>query len=646
MRLAIDIETYSSFDLTKTGVYKYVEAPDFEVLMLAYDYGDDRAGVIDFSAPGDVWDMVKADLLDQDIIKTAWNANFERVCLAKFLGDAMPPQQWECSMVKAAYCGLPFGLDAASKVLNLTETKDSAGKMLIKYFSMPCKPTKINGGRTRNLPHHSPEKWNAFKAYCLQDVRTEQAVLEKLESFKIPNAEKELWDLDQRINDKGVLIDLQFAKAAIAVDESVKSDLIKKAIEITGLENPNSVGQLKDWLEVETGEYVYGLTKKDLPELMQSTNSPEAKEVLSIRQQLAKSSVKKYAAMISCACDDGRARGLFQFYGANRTGRWSGRLIQLQNLPQNHMANLELARDVVGSVDAPGLYPLFDNIPDVLSQLIRTAFIAPPGLSFLVADFSAIEARVIAWLAGEKWRLDVFAGHGKIYEASAAKMFRIPIEEITKGSTWRQRGKVAELALGYQGGPGALKAMGAIEMGITEDELKPIVAAWRRENPAIVGLWYRMQSAAIDCLLSGERVDVAKGVAFETHKGFLQMLLPSGRKLNYPRAKVIDGKYGPAVVYQGVDQATKRWSNTDTYGGKLVENCIQAIARDCLGEAMLRLDKAGYGIVMTVHDEVVIEYDEANLHDVIKIMSEPIKWAPGLSLKADGFTTKFYKKDD
>lgn len=641
--LAIDIETYSSNDLIKGGVYKYVEAPDFEVLMAAYSID---GGEVMIAVGEELADIMDA-LVDPNIKKTAFNANFERVCLQKYLRMDLPVEQWECTMVKAAYCGLPLGLDAVAKVLKLENQKDATGKALIKYFSMPCKPTKVNGGRTRNLPGHAPEKWEQFKSYCKQDVRVELAIREKLNFVQIPSTEVQLWQLDQQINDRGVLVDMDFVRQAIRLDELNQQQLTAEAVQLTGLSNPNSATQLKSWLSEATESEVTSLKKEAIPELLSACGDATVQRVLNIRQELSKTSVKKYIAMQNCVCADGRVRGLLQFYGANRTGRWAGRLVQVQNLPQNHIPDLELARSVVKSGDLELVDMAFGNVPDTLSQLIRTAFVAKEGHRFIVADFSAIEARVIAWLAGEKWRIDVFNSHGKIYEASASQMFKVPIEQITKGSPLRQKGKVAELALGYQGGPGALINMGALKMGIEEDELPKLVRMWRDANKAICSLWSKVQNAAINCVAGDGLVQIMHGIQFKMEKGALWVTLPSGRRLGYIGAKLVPGEFGDALQYMGMDQTTKQWKPIASYGGKLVENLVQAIARDCLAVKMLELEAAGYRLVMHVHDEVVLEHPtgSGSCEEVNRIMGTPISWAKGLPLRADSYETTFYKKD-
>ncbi|MCT4686060.1 DNA polymerase [Vallitalea sp.] len=653
--LAIDIETYSSEDITKVGVYKYVDSPDFEILLFAYAFDDEPVQIIDLAQDGELPQEVIDALTDKNILKTAYNAQFERICIDKFfyLGEGYSVEQWECTMVKASMLGMPLGLDKVAKVLNLQNQKMKAGKALINYFSKPCKPTKKNGGRTRNLPHHDIEKWNTFKSYCKQDVEVERDIRNKIKFFIIPESEKQMWYLDQNINDMGIKLNTQLIKNAISMNNTYTDRLINQLKEITGVDNPNSVAQLKKWILDITGIEVKSLSKTAIPELLEKAQNEDLRQVLTIRQKLAKTSVKKYEAMDRAICTDGRVRGLLQFYGANRTGRWAGRLVQVQNLPKNKIPDLDLARNIVLDNDLDLLEILYGNVPGILSQLVRTAFIASNGCRFIVADFSAIEARVIAWLAGEKWRMDVFATHGKIYEASASQMFHVPIETIAKGHenyALRAKGKIAELALGYQGGPGALMAMGALDMGIGEDELPVIVNAWRNANKAIVRLWKTIGNAAIKAVEEKVPVRIQYGITFYYRKGFLFVRLPSGRDLAYMRASVeIDPTYGSKrIVYEGMDQTSKQWKRITTYGGKLTENIIQAIARDCLSETMIRLDKFGYKTVMHVHDEVILDTpynDEYSMDEVLDIMSEPIEWATGLLLKGDGYETEYYLKD-
>ena len=647
--VSIDIETYSSVDLKTSGVYKYIESPDFTILMLAYAVDNGEVQIVDFASGECLTDELSNFFEYPELCTfTAHNASFERLCINRFYMLDIPASSWSCNMVKCAMLGLPMALEQVAKVLRLPEQKDTEGKALIRYFCLPCKPTKANGLRTRNLPEHAPEKWQKFLSYCKQDVETERAIRNKIAFFEIPDTEIALYNLDQKINDTGVLLDPVLINNALYIDTNYRERLKAEAIEITGLANPNSAAQLKKWIADETDTAVDGLKKDDVLQLLKDVDNETVERMLYIRQEMSKTSVKKYVAMTKTLCADERVRGLLQFYGAGRTGRWAGRLIQVQNLPRIELKDLDLARTLVRKNDAEGLELLFGNVPDTLSQLIRTAFIASPGCRLIVSDFSAIEARVIAWLAGEKWRLEVFNTHGKIYEASAAQMFKVPIESITKGNPLRQKGKISELALGYQGGPGALEKMGALKMGLTEDELQPLVTAWRNANPAIVRLWADMGAAAIDAVENGERVLLHHGVAFFVQKGVLFMELPSGRRLSYMCPKLKTGKFGGmALTYQGMDQTTKQWCTLDTYGGKLVENCVQAIARDCLADAMLRLDAAGYKIVMHVHDEVVLEVldNAGTLAEVDEIMSAEIMWAKGLPLTAEGFETSYYKKD-
>ncbi len=645
--LGIDIETYSSGDLMKSGVYKYVQADDFTILLFAYSVDNGPVQVLDIESGDQLPADILSALTDPAVLKTAYNANFERTAIAKHFGIELDPNQWECTMAKSSMMGLPLGLESAAKALKLQQEKSTEGKNLIRYFSIPCKPTKTNGQRTRNLPEHDLEKWNKFKEYCRQDVVVEQAIREKLHWFYIPAAEKKLWSLDQKINDKGVLLDPPFVKNAIRFDLDFAERLSTEAIKLTGLDNPNSVSQLKAWMQEATGEEIASLSKETVPVLLKNTNNETAKRVLEIRQEMSKTSVKKYLAMSKAICADCRVRGLLQYYGANRTGRWAGRLVQVQNLPQNHLNDLALARQLVREGDSDMLEMLFGNVPDTLSQLIRTSFIAPKDHRFIVADFAAIEARVIAWLAGEAWRLNVFATHGKIYEASASQMFKVPIESITKGSPLRQKGKVSELALGYQGGPNALITMGALKMGLLEEELPKLVKMWRNANKKIVEYWYEVEAAAI-AAINGEPNSIKHGIKFFMERGVLFIELPSKRRLAYLRPKVAMGKFvSMAITYEGMSQTTKQWTRQDTYGGKLVENIVQAVARDCLADAMLRVDAAGYPIVMHVHDEIVMEVKNGfgSLEEVNKIMGQTIPWAKGLPLRADSYETEFYKKD-
>ena len=645
--LFIDVETFSSVDLKASGLYKYVMSPDFEILLISYAFDKDEVKSIDLASGETMPEEFEEALLDDNVIKHAHNAAFERVCF-KRIGYDIPASEWECTMVKAAYCGLPLSLADVSKALDLNTKKAATGKALIKYFSCPCKPTRINGMRSRNMPFHNIDRWQEYKAYNIDDTKAEQEIYYMLQKYEIPAAEKELYVLDQKINDAGILIDMAFVKNAIEIDEQHSQLLSAKVSERYGINNPNSTAQLKEWLKDVTGSEIDSLTKGDMPALIKEHNGDtDISFVLKARQQLSKTSIKKYVAMISCAGADNKARGLFQFYGANRTGRWAGRLIQLQNLPQNHLASLEDVREYVRSNKRSVLEILYDDMPSVLSQLIRTAFI-PSCTSFVVSDFSAIEARVISWLAGEEWRLEVFKTHGKIYEATAARMFSIPIEMVTKGSDLRQKGKVAELALGYQGSLNALKRMGGEAMGLSDGEMMNIVRKWRTANPSIVDFWNDVDNCAKTAIIRNSKVvSEYQGLEFESDGMFLTIKLPSGRKLFYYKPRLKAGKGNTtSISYQGVIQETKTWGEIDTYGGKITENIVQAIARDLLAESMLKVDKAGYDIVMHVHDEIVVDTSDKNaLTTICNIMGEDISWAPGLPLKADGFITNFYKKD-
>ncbi|MFZ5817261.1 MAG: DNA polymerase, partial [Bacillota bacterium] len=570
MTLAIDLETYSSADLTKTGVYGYTQAPDFEILLLAYAWDDGPVEVIDLAQGEAIPAGVLAALTDTAVLKTAWNAQFERTALARHLGQAMPPEQWRCSMVHSYTLGLPGSLDLAAKAVGVEVQKDSAGSALIRFFCRPCKPTKTNGGRTRNLPQHDPEKWAQFVAYCRQDVEVERAVRTRMQSMPVPEIEQMLWELDQRINDFGVRVDQELVAQAVACDQVYSQRLVAEAAQVTGLDNPNSVAQLKRWVEERAGEELDSLDKEAVKSLLKRTDDDAVRQALSLRQEMAKASVAKYQAIQQAVCPDGRVRGLLQFYGASRTGRWAGRLVQVQNLPRNSLVDLDVARGLLRDGFFDALELLYDAVPDVLSQLVRTAFVPSPGHRLIVADFSAIEARVIAWLAGEQWRLDVFSTHGKIYEASAAQMFGVPVESIDKHSPLRQKGKIAELALGYQGGPGALINMGALEMGLQEDELPDLVQAWRAANPRIVQFWYDVGRAALEAVQQRTTVRLQHGLSFIYGSGILRIQLPSGRHLCYVRPRIeMDPAYGrPGLTYEGQNQG--RWVRERTYGGKLV----------------------------------------------------------------------------
>ena len=652
-KLHLDIETYSSVDITTCGSYKYFESLDFEILMIAYAFDEEPVRILDIArGRGDFFTFTSNFILKYpDLELHAHNANFERNAFRTY-GIETPIERWHCSAVKAGYCGLPLSLDGASKALQLGDKGKSAdGKALIKYFSCPVKPTKINGMRTRNHPHHDTEKWERFKDYCMQDVEAEREIGRKLQAYEITETERLIYLLDQKINDKGILIDLVMAKNAYDIDNRFSAELYTQVKELTGLDNPNSPAQLKNWLQDKTGFEIPSLAKGLLPDLVKEAKSPEVSKVIGLRQMMSKTSTKKYLAMLNCACNDNRAHGLFQFYGANRTGRWAGRLIQMQNLPQNHLEDLEDARAVIASGDYDLTTLLYDDIPSMLSQLIRTAFVAKEGYTFAVADFSAIEARVIAWLAKEQWRMKVFNTHGKIYEASASKMFNVPIEAVTKGSDLRAKGKVAELALGYQGAIGALKTMGGEKMGLSDPEMEMIVKRWRTANPAIVALWADLESCAMRAIQYKKKVvSIHKGLIFDCDDMALTIELPSGRKLFYQSPSFTENQWGrKSIRYKGMDQTTKQWTYVDTYGGKLTENVIQAIARDLLADSMLRVDAAGYDIVMHVHDEVVVEVPlddaEDDLNNICAAMGEEVSWAKGLPLTADGYLTPFYKKD-
>lgn len=646
--LSVDIETYSSADIRTTGAYKYAEAEDFEILIIAYSLDGSEVKSIDmYDIDESLYKEFKLALLDSDVTKYAFNANFERTCLARHFKQSMPPNEWVCTMVNATRLGLPASLDKVGEVLNLQDQKDKSGKNLINYFSKPCKPTKTNGGRKRNLPEHDKEKWQMFVDYCVRDVEVEMNVADKIKDFHVPTIEQRFWTVDQHINDRGIRLAEDLMLGANELDKISKAELLKQATLLTGLENPNSPTQLLAWFNTEQGIDIPNLQKKTVQEYVNKTTD-KAKQMLEIRLQMSKTSVKKYNKMHDMMCSDKRVRGLFQFYGAG-TGRWAGRGVQLQNLTKHYISDTELdiARDLIKQQDFESLELLLDVHPqDLLSQLVRTTFTAEEGFELAVSDFSAIEARVIAWFAGEQWRLDVFNTHGKIYEASAAQMFNVPVESITKGDPLRQKGKVSELALGYQGGPGALKAMGALEMGLDEEELKPLVESWRAANPNIVDFWKGCQNAAIQTVKTRTEHHT-HGLKFYVKKGFLMIELPSGRALAYPKAKLGQNSWGSDVVeFMGLD-LNRRWTTLKTYGGKLVENIVQATARDLLAISLLRIEEAGYKTVGHVHDEVIIEIPKGSngLEEIEKLMSQPVSWAKGLNLNSDGFTSPFYMKD-
>ncbi|HBA50149.1 MAG TPA: hypothetical protein DCZ91_20620 [Lachnospiraceae bacterium] len=642
--LGIDIETFSDVDLIKCGVYAYADSPAFEVLLFAYSFDGEETQIIDLAQGETIPAEVESAIFDDSITKTAFNANFERTCLSRHFGTKLSPGSWHCSAVQAAMLALPRSLEDVGAVLGLDKQKMKEGKELIRYFCVPCKPTKANGGRTRNLPYHAPEKWELFKTYCKRDVDVEKAIRQKLNNFPIPESEMEMYRLDQEINDRGVLVDLELVHQAISCESLHKEIVTKRAYELTGLENPNSVAQIKGWL-TGRGMEIDSLSKKAVADLIKETDG-EVEELLKLRLLMAKTSVKKYEAMERSVCKDGRVHGLLQFYGANRTGRWAGRLVQVQNLPQNHIVDLELARNLVKQGRFEDVELFYDSTPNVLSELIRTAFIPKQGCRFLVADFSAIEARVLAWLSGEQWRLDVFASHGKIYEASASAMFHVPIEEITKGSPLRQKGKISELALGYGGSVGALTSMGALNMGLAEEELSPLVSTWRNANPHITQFWWDVDVAAIKTVTEKRETRVGR-ITFFYQSGILFAMLPSGRKLAYVKPRMAVNKFGRnGLTYEGIGESGK-WGRIETYGPKLVENIVQGTARDLLAEAMLRLKKRGYQIVMHIHDEVVLEVPDgvSSVEEVCSIMAEQPDWAVGLPLRADGYECAFYKKD-
>lgn len=643
--LSIDLETYSDQPLAKTGVYRYVESPDFEILLFAYSVDGSPVRQIDLACGEKIPSEILSALEDETVTKWAFNANFERICLSRFLGyptgDYLEPDSWKCSMVWAAYMGLPLSLEGAGAVLGLEKQKLTEGKDLIKYFCQPCAPTKSNGQRTRNLPKHAPDKWLAFKRYNIRDVETEMSIQARLSKYPVPDGVWEEYHLDQEINDRGVGLDMELVRQAIQMDGRSRSELTQAMKELTSLDNPNSVQQMKQWL-ADNGVETDTLGKKAVAELLK-TAPPELQKVLTLRQQLAKSSVKKYQAMETAICADDRARGMFQFYGANRTGRWAGRIIQMQNLPQNHLDDLSEARGLVRAGGFDALEMLYEDVPDTLSQLIRTAFVPQENRKFIVADFSAIEARVIAWLAGEKWRQDVFAEGKDIYCASASQMFGVPVEKHGVNGHLRQKGKIAELALGYGGSVGALKAMGALEMGLSEDELPALVSAWRQANPKIVQFWWAVDRAVMDAV-TRKTTTKTHGIIFSARNGMLFITLPSGRSLAYVKPKIGENRFGgDCITYEGVG-GTKKWERIDSYGPKFVENIVQATSRDILCYAMKTLRCCS--IVMHIHDEVVIEADRRmSLQAVCDQMGRTPPWANGLQLRADGYETDFYKKD-
>ena len=651
----IDIETYSSVDLKTCGAYKYIASRDFEILIVGYAINDGPVISIDLAQGESLPEEFEEALFDPNYRKHAHNAVFERLSF-KRIGYDVPAEEWYCTAVKAAYTGLPLSLDQVSKVLDLQDKKLDTGKSLIKYFSCPCKPTKVNGGRTRNYPWHAPEKWEMYKEYNRYDVLAEREIHYRLLQYDIPAVERELYIVDQDINDHGILIDSTLAKSAINIDEEYSEVLMTQARALTHLDNPKSSPQMCKWLSLKTGDSITSLAKDVLPGLIkQYSNNPDVKEALILRQKLAKSSIKKYYAMINCATSDNRVRGTFQFYGANRTGRWAGRLLQLQNLSKNHLDDIDTPRGLVRIRDWDAIEMLYDDVPDILSQLVRTAIVAPENKILAVCDFSAIEARVISWLAEEDWRMDVFRGDGKIYEAAGARMFNVPISAITKTSPLRQKAKIAELALGYQGHLGAMKRMGGENMGLSDAEMTSIVRKWRDANPKIVELWAEVEDCAMEAVRYHRQVvGTSRDLIFDCNDEVLTITLPSGRALFYRNPQIKEKAKGRTTIkslfYEGLNQETKQWTLLDTYGGKLVENIVQAIARDLLAFSLINLHKTGYAITMHVHDEIIAEIDydgsEQKVYDqMATLMGQAPSWASDLPLNADGYLTKYYKKD-
>lgn len=662
IHLSIDLETYSDVNLKKAGLYRYVQSPAFEILLFAYSFDGAPTQVIDMAQGEKIPLEVIHALTDPQCLKHAYNAAFEWYCLSKYMGAQLPPSQWRDTMLHGLYAGYTAGLDATGRALGIPEDKQklTTGKALIRYFCVPCKATKANGGRTRNYPHHDPEKWELFKTYNGQDVVAEMEIERRLSVFPVPDFVQKQWETDLLINARGVAVDMDFCEGALELGETIRAQLTDEAVQLSGLQNPNSVKQLAHWLSAETGDDITSLRKETIKELLGRDNADHVQRMLEIRQELGKTSTKKYDAIEAAVCDDGRVRGLLQFYGANRTGRWAGRLVQVQNLPRTYTEPLEFARELVKGRKLDALRTVYGSPNDTLSQLIRTAFVAAPGNVLIDADFSAIEARVISWLADEEWRLEVFRTHGKIYEASASQMFGVPLERIKKGNpeySLRQRGKVAELALGYQGGVPAMRQMdtGKLLADLPDEEIKDIVDKWRNTNPKIRSLWYSFNDAAIRVIQNGgslrvrcctfaRECDCIRGTTCMT------VSLPSGRKLYYVEPSVGENRWGgPSITYMGVNDKNK-WGRIETYGGKLVENVVQAIARDCLAQAIEHLEAAGLPVVFHIHDEVVIDTaafdtNDAMLDKVVKIMSTPIPWAEGLPLGADGWVGAFFKKD-
>lgn len=652
--LSIDIETRSSIEIGKAGLYRYAQSPDFEIILFAYQMDDAPVEIVDLAQGERIPEWIVEALQSAGFIKHAYNAAFEWYCLNR-AGYRTPLAQWRCTMAHGLYCGYPGGLDAIGKAIGLPQDRQklATGKALIRYFCVPCKPTKNNGNRTWNLPKHAPEKWELFKEYCKQDVTAENSILRRLEQFPMPKEEERLWQMDVRMNAFGVRVDEELTDGALYIDERSRQDLMGEAMGITGIDNPNSTVQLMEWLE-KNGTETDNLRKATVTDLLAGQPADNVKRMLEIRQQLGKTSIKKYEAIRKAKGEDGRVRGLTQYYGADRTGRWAGRLVQMQNLPRNYIGTLDEARKLVEQKNYKGLRLIYGNVPDTLSQLIRTAFIPSEGNKFVVADFSAIEARVIAWLAGEQWVNEVFATHGKIYEATASQMFHVPVEKIKKGNpeySLRQKGKVATLALGYQGGTAALIAMGALDMGLTEDELPDIVARWRNANRRICDLWYKVEQAALMAMQTAQ-AQAVNGLVFSLEgdllygQTFLTVQLPSGRKLFYPKPFLQENQFGKLALHYYSTGSSKKWGVESTYGGKMTENIVQAVARDCLAETLKRIEDRGLHVVFHVHDEVIIDApEETTVDEVCGLMAEPIPWAPGLILKGAGFEGQYYKKD-
>jgi len=642
--LAIDIETYSDVDLTKSGVYAYCDSPQFEILLFAYAFDDEPTEIIDLACGEQLPKRVLDALEDTAVIKTAFNAAFERTCISKHLGKKLSPAAWQCTAVQSAMLALPLSLDGVGEVLDIQRKKLKEGADLVRFFSMPCKATKANGGRTRNLPSHEPEKWERFKAYCIRDVDAEREIRHKLRNYPISESEMRLYQMDQEINDRGILVDRELVANAVLCDTEYKEAVTARAYELTGLVNPNSPAQIKGWLS-DRGVEVDSLDKKAVKSMISDADG-EVLEVLQLRLLMAKTSVKKYEAIERSVCSDGRCHGLLQFYGANRTGRWAGRLVQVQNLPQNHIVDLELARNLVKNRQFDLIDLLYDSTPGVLSELIRTAFVPRPGTRFIVADFAAIEARVLAWFSGEQWRLTTFEEGGDIYCASASQMFGVPVVKHGENGHLRQKGKIAELALGYGGSVGALTSMGALDMGMQEEELQPLVNQWRASNPHITKFWWDVDAVAVKAVK--ERTSVTyKNLCFTYRSGILFVTLPSGRSLSYIKPRMTQNRFGrESLTYEGVGES-KKWMRIETYGPKLVENIVQATARDLLALAMLRLRDAGFDIVMHIHDEAVLEVPEgvSSVEEICRIMAVAPAWAAGLPLRADGYECPFYKKD-